>query len=90
MTRTRSRFVRFSSRCAWLAVGLLVVPLAHAQVPLNFANADVSQVAKAIGAYPNDNAIVVADYADKVRRIAEMLAAGATSREEVLRVTGGH
>ncbi|AOK56632.1 hypothetical protein [Burkholderia stagnalis] len=87
---TRSRFVRFSSRCTWFAVGLRVVRLAHAQVLPNVANADVSQVAKAVAAYPSDNAIVVTDYADNVRRIAEIPAAGATSLAEVLRVTGGH
>ncbi|TCW79472.1 type II secretion system protein GspD [Burkholderia sp. SRS-46] len=58
MTRTRSRLVRLSLRCSWLTLGLFAVPLAHAQVLLNFANADVSQVAKAIGA-ATDTTIIV-------------------------------
>lgn len=58
MTRTRSRTVRLSVRCATLAIGVAVASLAHAQVLLNFNNVDVSQVAKAIGA-ATDTTIIV-------------------------------
>ncbi|WP_396332485.1 type II secretion system secretin GspD [Burkholderia anthina] len=58
MTRTRSGFGRLPLRCTWLAIGLLVVRFAHAQVLLNFTNADVNLVAKAIGA-ATDTTIIV-------------------------------
>ena len=37
---------------ALLVAGLFTTQIAHAQVTLNFVNADIDQVAKAIGAKP--------------------------------------
>ncbi|MFC0576305.1 type II secretion system secretin GspD [Paraburkholderia solisilvae] len=60
MTRTRSRFRRHPATCAMLVLSLLSTPLAQAQrqVNLSFANVDISQVAKAIGA-ATDTTIIV-------------------------------
>jgi len=43
---------------ALLVVGLVTTQLAHAQVTLNFVNADIDQVAKAIGAATGKTIIV--------------------------------
>lgn len=61
MTSTRSRFGRFGHFLAGFAIlltGLVAARFAFAQVSLNFSNADVAQVAKAIGA-ATDTTIIV-------------------------------
>ncbi len=61
MTSTRSRFGRFGCSPAGFAIlltGLVAARFAFAQVSLNFSNADVAQVAKAIGA-ATDTTIIV-------------------------------
>ncbi|WP_199540851.1 type II secretion system secretin GspD [Paraburkholderia kururiensis] len=61
MTSTRSRFGRFGCSLAGFAIllaGLVAARFAFAQVSLNFSNADVAQVAKAIGA-ATDTTIIV-------------------------------
>ncbi|WP_114814334.1 type II secretion system secretin GspD [Paraburkholderia kururiensis] len=61
MTSTRSRFGRFRRVPAGFAIlltGLVAARFAFAQVSLNFSNADVAQVARAIGA-ATDTTIIV-------------------------------
>ncbi|MDS0859773.1 hypothetical protein NUV25_18870 [Burkholderia pseudomultivorans] len=100
MTRTRSGFGRLPFRCTWWAIGLLVVRFAHAPVLPNFTNADVSLVANTISAATDTTIMAPLDIAEKrlpqdgcitLRDDAERwIAAGATSLEEVVRVTGGY
>ncbi|MGV2288433.1 type II secretion system secretin GspD [Trinickia sp. YCB016] len=56
MTRNRMALRRIAS--ALLVAGLLAASTAHAQVTLNFVNADIDQVAKAIGAATGKTIIV--------------------------------
>src|SRR6202007_1356296 len=56
MTRNRMALRRIAS--ALLVAGLIGAPTAHAQVTLNFVNADIDQVAKAIGAATGKTIIV--------------------------------
>src|SRR5579863_163216 len=56
MTRNRMALRRIAS--ALLVAGLLAANTAHAQVTLNFVNADIDQVAKAIGAATGKTIIV--------------------------------
>jgi general secretion pathway protein D len=54
----RNRFVLRRSATALVVASLFAVQVAHAQVTLNFVNADIDQVAKAIGAATGKTIIV--------------------------------
>ncbi|MDQ7978978.1 type II secretion system secretin GspD [Paraburkholderia sp. SARCC-3016] len=54
----RNRFVLRRSATALVLAGLLAAQVAYAQVTLNFVNADIDQVAKAIGAATGKTIIV--------------------------------
>src|SRR6201991_1285466 len=54
----RNRFVLRRSATALVLAGLLATQVAYAQVTLNFVNADIDQVAKAIGAATGKTIIV--------------------------------
>ncbi|MGG1945410.1 type II secretion system secretin GspD [Trinickia sp. NRRL B-1857] len=56
MTRNRMALRRIAT--ALLMAGLMTAQAAHAEVTLNFVNADIDQVAKAIGAATNKTIIV--------------------------------
>ncbi|MFC0402452.1 type II secretion system secretin GspD [Paraburkholderia rhizosphaerae] len=54
----RNRFVLRRSATALVVAGLFAAQVAHAQVTLNFVNADIDQVARAIGAATGKTIIV--------------------------------
>jgi general secretion pathway protein D len=54
----RNRMALRRTATALVVAGLFAAPLAHAQVTLNFVNADIDQVAKTIGAATNKTIIV--------------------------------
>ncbi|AOK28310.1 type II secretion system protein GspD [Burkholderia singularis] len=55
---TRTRFVLRRVATALIVAGIVAAQAAHAQVTLNFVNADIDQVAKAIGAATGKTIIV--------------------------------
>lgn len=69
MTRTRFALRRVAT--ALVVAGIVVAQAAHAQVTLNFVNADIDQVAKAIGAATGKTIIVDPRVKGQLNLVAE-------------------
>ncbi|WP_179403392.1 type II secretion system secretin GspD [Burkholderia guangdongensis] len=68
---TRTRFVIRRVATALAVAGIVVAQAAHAQVTLNFVNADIDQVAKAIGAATGKTIIVDPRVKGQLNLVAE-------------------
>lgn len=69
MTRTRFALRRVAT--ALVVAGIVAAQAAHAQVTLNFVNADIDQVAKAIGAATGKTIIVDPRVKGQLNLVAE-------------------
>jgi general secretion pathway protein D len=81
LMRSTTRFGMRQARRVMCAAGLAVAHLAHAQVALNFSNASISDVAKAIGA-ATDTTIIVDP---RVKGQLNLVAQGTVSKERSLK-----
>ncbi|WP_026045308.1 type II secretion system secretin GspD [Burkholderia stagnalis] len=68
---TRNRFVMRRIATTLIVAGIIVSQAAHAQVTLNFVNADIDQVAKAIGAATGKTIIVDPRVKGQLNLVAE-------------------
>ncbi|WP_175046708.1 type II secretion system secretin GspD [Burkholderia lata] len=68
---TRNRFVMRRVATTLIVAGIIVSQAAYAQVTLNFVNADIDQVAKAIGAATNKTIIVDPRVKGQLNLVAE-------------------
>nr|WP_045566924.1 type II secretion system secretin GspD [Burkholderia ubonensis] len=68
---TRNRFVMRRVAATLMVAGIIVAQAAHAQVTLNFVNADIDQVAKAIGAATGKTIIVDPRVKGQLNLVAE-------------------
>ncbi|MCA7961210.1 type II secretion system secretin GspD [Burkholderia multivorans] len=68
---TRNRFVMRRVATTLLVAGIIVSQAAYAQVTLNFVNADIDQVAKAIGAATGKTIIVAPRVKGQLNLVAE-------------------
>ncbi|WP_080400320.1 type II secretion system secretin GspD [Burkholderia ubonensis] len=68
---TRNRFVMRRVAATLMVAGMIVAQAAHAQVTLNFVNADIDQVAKAIGAATGKTIIVDPRVKGQLNLVAE-------------------
>ncbi|WP_133117982.1 type II secretion system secretin GspD [Burkholderia ubonensis] len=68
---TRNRFVLRRVAATLMVAGIVVSQAAHAQVTLNFVNADIDQVAKAIGAATGKTIIVDPRVKGQLNLVAE-------------------
>ncbi|MBN3819969.1 type II secretion system secretin GspD [Paraburkholderia sp. Se-20369] len=68
---TRNRFVMRRVATTLIVAGIIVSQAAHAQVTLNFVNADIDQVAKAIGAATGKTIIVDPRVKGQLNLVAE-------------------